>query len=230
MPNMNRVRNIAIYYIVFGVICAVSFVFFDFYWIAVIGVLVLIYYYVAKYIFKVRELKGGISKTAVNIISMFFIVLPPLSLLGIELYYHRPFKQKIVVPKNYEGVVVVGYGAGNIKKEQWDNGYRLINVDNGGLAKTKFKIPKFISGTLDATLIYYNNDLNNPIPVLSSDPLNNDTTKTSAYIVDFTDEYQVYILTKNYKKFFVANTYNKPDSIAEQKITIALNKLLSFKQ
>ena len=227
---MTRVRNIAIYYIVFGIVCAISFVFFDFYWIAIAGVLLLIYYYVAKYVFKVQELKGGLSKTAINVISIFFIVLPPLSLLGIELYYHRPFKQKIVVPENYEGVVVVGYGSERIKKQEWDDGYRLIKVDKHGLGETGFKIPEFIGGTLDETVIYYNNHLNHPIPVLSSDPQNNDTTKTSAYIVDFTDDYQVYILTKNYKKYFLANTYNKPDSIAGQKITVALNQLSGLRQ
>jgi hypothetical protein len=227
---MSRVRNIAIYYIVFGIICAISFVYFDFYWIAVIGVLLLLYYYVAKYVFKVRELKGGLSKTATNIISILLIVLPPLSLLGIELYYHRPFKQKIVVPENYEGVVVVGYGSERIKKQEWDDGYRFIKVDKQGLGETGFKIPEFIGGTLDETIIYYNNDFNHSIPVLSSDPLNNDTTKTSAYIVDFTDDYQIYILTKNYKKYFIANTYNKPDSIARQKITVALNQLSGFRQ
>ena len=226
---MTRLRNIAIYYIVFGIICAISFVFFDFYWIAIVGALVLLYYYVAKYLFKVQKAQPGLSKSAVNIISIFFIALPPLSLLGIELYYHRPFKQKIVVPENYEGVVVVGYGNENKAKEEWDNGYRLIKVGDGGLAETSFKIPGFISGTLDETLIYYNTNLNKPIPVLSSDPLNNDTTKINAYIVDFTDEYQVYVLTKNYKKFFIANTYNKPDSVAQQKITSALNKLSAFK-
>lgn len=204
--------------------------FFDFYWIAVIGVLLLLYYYVAKYVFKVRELRGGLSKTVTNIISILLIVFPPLSLLGIKLYYHRPFKQKIVIPENYEGVVVVGYGSERIKKQEWDDGYRLIKVDKHGLGETGFKISEFIGGTLDETVIYYNNHLNHPIPVLSSDPQNNDTTKTSAYIVDFTDDYQVYILTKNYKKYFIANTYNKPDSIAGQKITVALNQLSGLRQ
>lgn len=187
------------------------------------------YYYVAKYVFKVN-VQTGLSKGAVNIISIFFIVLPPLTLLGIELYYHRSFKQKILIPKNYEGVVVVGFGLEKSGKAEWDNGYRLIKVNNEGLAATRFTIPQFIGGTLDATIIYYSNDLNSSMPVLSSDPLNNDTTKANAYIVDFTDEYQVYVVTKNYRKYFVANTYNKPDSIAERKIALALNKLSSVKQ
>ncbi|WDF53727.1 DUF6843 domain-containing protein [Mucilaginibacter sp. KACC 22063] len=222
---MKRLRNIAIYYIVFGIACALSFVFFNFFWVGIAGLLLLIYYYIAKYVYQQHKIPSRVSATMQNILTVFFVLLPLLALLSVELYYNRSFKQMIIVPENYEGIIVVGYGDTKQSNKQWKDGYRVIKVNSNGIAKTSFTVPEYIGSQLDGTLIHYSNDLNSTIPIKSADPINNDTTKTNAYIVDFTKNYQIYILTKRFSKFFKPKTFNEPDSLSKIKIDAKLDSL-----
>lgn len=225
---MKRLRNIAFYYIIFGALCALSFIFFDFLWVGVIGVALLLFYYVARYIFKAQTIFPGVSKNTVTTLSILFVLLPPLSLLGAELYYHRPFKQMITVTPNYEGVIIVEYGSNKQVNNTYYNGYRLIQANSTGTAQTSFKIPGYISSPVENTLISVENNKSAQIPILYSDPANNDIQTLRAYLIDYTNDYQTYVVTKNYRKFFKPNSFNEPNKATELRISVVLDSLSKF--
>lgn len=222
---MKRLRNIAFYYIVFGALCALSFIFFDFLWVGVIGIVLLLFYYLTRYMFKVQAIFPGLSKNTVTTLSIFFVLLPPLSLVSAELYYHRPFKQIITIKPNYEGVIVVAYGSNKHVNNTYYNGYRLIQTNNTGTAQTSFKIPNYISSPVEHTIISVENNKDTQIPILYSDPANNDTQTLRAYLIDYTNDYQTYVVTKNYRKFFKPNSFNEPNKATELRVSAVLDSL-----
>jgi hypothetical protein len=69
-------------------------------------------------------------------------LLPALSLtLGLasaSVWGERPFRQTVLVPAGYRGLVVIGYDAPHGQPEAWDEGGRLIRLSAHGTAATRF--------------------------------------------------------------------------------------------
>ncbi|MBS7563527.1 hypothetical protein KHS38_03835 [Mucilaginibacter sp. Bleaf8] len=221
---MKFLRNLAIYYIVLGLLCGVTFALFGFFWIGVVGLVLLAAYYIAKYFFKVEAILPGLSKWAKRLLSAFLILLPILTLTGIELYYHRSFKQLIVIPDNYEGLVIVAYENGQVNNEAWQDGYRLIKADSRGLAKTSFEMPEHIVATLSETRICYTGNLSKSLPIEYHAPVNHQNEPT-AYMVDFTDNYQIYVITSDFNNFFVPQSSNELKAEVDKKLSSIMEEI-----
>lgn len=52
----------------------------------------------------------------------------------------RPFRQTVLVPAGYRGLVVIGYDAPTGQPKVWDEDGRLIRVSSHGLAVTQFSL------------------------------------------------------------------------------------------
>ena len=178
---MKRLRNIAVYYIVLGILCLCSFWLYGFWPLAIIGFILLCIYIFLRFVCGIKNIQFKTSKSKFFIWDIFLYLHPIILIVSILLYLTKPFKQVIVLPKDYEGVVVIKYDQTNGQPKLWiDNflgfgGYRLIKVNKDGFAKTQFKYEdKYVpimgteSGvTLEGMKIYYENDSNNEIPLFS---------------------------------------------------------------
>ena len=142
---MKRLRNVGIYYIVFGIFLMISFIFTNLWRIAILGLLLLIIYYILKYGYKKKKITFFISRKN-EILWDIFLILSPFIYMSLTCWYvWRPYHQAIVLPKGYEGIVVVKYNEPDGQIEKWTSGFlgigssHLIEVDTTGIAKTKFK-------------------------------------------------------------------------------------------
>lgn len=221
-PDMKFIRNLAIYYIVLGALCGLTFAFFGFFWIGVVGLILLAGYYLSKYLFKVDVLLPSLPAGLKKFIAILLIALPFITIAGIEFYYHRPFKQIILLPNDYQGLVVVAYDEANAGNNTWQDGYRLLKVDKQGVAKTSFTMPKHIVATLDETHISYAGNPGNSFPIAYHAPANGQKQIT-AYMVDFTDNYQIYVITNNFDQYFLPNSSNELKPEAEKKLAALMN-------
>jgi hypothetical protein len=92
---------------------------------------------------------------------------------------YRPFNQTILLPKSYEGIVIIEYGQEDGQEEKrmgsflGMGGSRIIQTDKNGYVKTQVKyfnkhIPILDVGgpstDLENMKIYYEDNLNNEIP------------------------------------------------------------------
>lgn len=174
---MKRLRNISIYYIIFGVLCAFSYVAFQLWRILIPGAILFVLFLILRFIFRIKTLPPKLTKKQSLYISVFLYALPILFTIWVNWYTERPFRQTIIVPENYEGVVAIQYGQEGGQR-QWTGGFlgigasRLIKVDTFGIAFTKFEYHKtdieflYISPPKNnhGLEIFFKNDLKNEIP------------------------------------------------------------------
>ncbi len=229
--NMKRLRNIAIYYIILGILLMLSFWFFKLWKLSIIGVLLLIIYFILRYLFGVKTIPNNLSKSKLLFFDLFFYVHPILIVALIWWYTAKPFKQIILLPQGYTGIVVIDYDRKDGQEKKWMNsflgigGSRLIKIDTNGYAKTQFKhfnqsipILEIENDTDDweGTKLYYENNLYNEIAFFTrekdhgSDDLFKKITKHNlpiAYSYLNSDEELVFIIGigNDYHKYF----YNK---------------------
>ncbi|MCG8776353.1 hypothetical protein [Tenacibaculum finnmarkense] len=175
---MKRLRNIGIYYAVFGILLMISFIFTNLWRISIIGIILLLVYFFLKIVCKKKKIVTKLTKQQLQLWDFILVILPFVYVLLASWYVWRPYKQTIILPKNYEGVVAIQYDRPNGQKEKWTGGFlgigtsRVIEVDNTGIAKTQFKFHNNAIPFLGAKQnyqnkgglkIYYENDLNNEI-------------------------------------------------------------------
>ncbi|MCF6350653.1 MAG: hypothetical protein L3J23_06420 [Flavobacteriaceae bacterium] len=225
---MKRLRNISIYYIIFGVLCAISFIYFQLWRILIPGVALLIIFLILRFIFRIKTLPPKLNKTQSLYVSVFLYALPILFIFWVSWYGERPFRQTIIIPENYEGVIAIQYGQYDGQR-QWTGGFlgigasRLIKVDTFGIAFTQFK---YHNNNLDflntraprlnnGLEIYFKNDLKSDIPYKEypkSINFKNDFEKavekgkSVAYFTEFnTPPLMIFVVTKpsNYHKYFM---------------------------
>ncbi len=225
---MKRLRNISIYYIIFGVLCAISFIYFQLWRILIPGVVLLIIYLILRFIFRIKTLPPKLNKNQSLFISIFLYALPILFIFWVNWYGERPYRQTIIIPENYEGVIAIKYGQYDGQR-QWTGGFlgigasRLIKVDTFGIAFTQFKYhnnnlsflntraPRFNNGLE----IYFKNDLKHKIPIIT-DPISNKDYfnfekaekegRPIAYFTEFNSPpLVIFVVTKpsNYHKYFM---------------------------
>ncbi len=175
---MKRLRNIAIYYIVLGILCFCSFWLYGFWKLAIIGVVLLIIYFLFRFVFKVKKISFSASKNQFIVWDCFLYLFPILFIAFSFWYLTRPFNQVIVLPKGYEGIIKIEYNQKDGQPKEWIGeslgmgGSRVIKVDRNGKAKTQFAYEdKYIPliGThsqvsLEGLKIYYENNLKEEIP------------------------------------------------------------------
>ncbi|AIY14176.1 hypothetical protein [Cellulophaga baltica] len=142
---MKRLRNTGIYYLIFGILLAVSYVFSNLWPISILGVLLLSIFLVLKYFFKEASFAFSWNKRALQLLDILLIALPFIYVALISWYVWRPYRQTVILPNNYEGIVAVKYNVVNSQDEIWTSsffglcGSRLIKVDTSGIARTSFK-------------------------------------------------------------------------------------------
>lgn len=175
---MKRLRNISIYYIIFGVLCFVSFFASKLWPITLVGVFLFLTFLILKFIFNFKTLPLKLTKKQSRYIKFFLYLLPFIFSFWVFWYIGRPYRQTIIIPKNYNGVVAIKYEQKDGQK-QWTNGLlgigasRLIKVDSTGIAKTQFAYHnndiKFLGiskpNYSNGIKIYFENDLKLKIPI-----------------------------------------------------------------
>jgi hypothetical protein len=176
---MKKLRNISIYYIVLGILLFCSILFSKLWKLSIIGIILFFLYLILYFIFKVKTFQVHWSKNKMSLWNLFFYLHPIFLVVFILWYSDRPFNQTVILPKNYEGVVVIDYDISDGQEENWTGaflgmgGSRLIKTDKNGYAKTQFKYPDNSIPILDISSgylnvedmkIYYENNLNNEIP------------------------------------------------------------------
>lgn len=178
---MKRLRNIAIYYIVLGILCFCSFWLYGYWKLAIIGAIGLIFYLVLRFVFKNKSISINISKRTLFVWDCFLYSLPILFIIFSWLYLTKPFNQTIVLPKGYEGIVTIEYEQKDGQPKKWIDesfgmgGSRLIKVAKNGKAKTQFKyddkyvplLGTYSQVSLAGMKIYYEGNLNIEIPQYS---------------------------------------------------------------
>lgn len=180
---MKKLRNISIYYIVLGILLFCSIFFSKLWKLSIIGVILFFIYLILRFIFKVKTFQVHWSKDKMSLWNHFFYLHPILLVVFILWYSDRPFNQTIILPKNYEGVVVIDYDISDGQEENWTEtflgmgGSRLVKIDKKGYAKTKFKYPDNSIPILDISSgyvnledmeIYFENNLEKEIPQYQS--------------------------------------------------------------
>ncbi|MET4080469.1 hypothetical protein ABIB40_000409 [Pedobacter sp. UYP30] len=175
---MKRLRNVGIYYTVFGALLAISFVFFKLWRISILGILLLLTYLVLRFWFKKKTLPTRLTSDQLRSWSLFLMVFPFIYVAATLWYIDRLYRQSIILPAGYEGVVAVQYDRQEGQKRKWIGGFlsigasRVIKIDSSGIAKTRFKFLHNAIPFLDVEQhvqndgglkIYYENDLNNEI-------------------------------------------------------------------
>ncbi|WP_158977558.1 hypothetical protein [Cellulophaga sp. L1A9] len=139
---MKRLRNTGIYYLIFGILLAVSYVFSNLWPISILGVLLLLIFLVLKYFFKEASFIFSWNKRALQLLDVLLIALPFIYVALISWYVWRPYRQTIILPNTYQGIVAVKYNEANGQDEIWTSsffglcGSRLIKVDTSGIART----------------------------------------------------------------------------------------------
>ena len=140
---MKRLRNVEIYSIIFGLLLMIGFIFTNLWPIGILGGIVLITYYVLKYGFKKKRIPHA-TKPQLVVLDVFLVLFPFLYVILALWYVWRPYKQAIVLPDKYEGIVVVQYDRPEGQEKKWIGGFlgiggsRLIMVDSTGMAKSQF--------------------------------------------------------------------------------------------
>ena len=223
---MKRLKNISIYYIIFGVLCALSFVAFQLWRILILGVILFVLFLILRFIFRIKELPPKLTKKQSLYMSFFLYALPFLFTFWIFWYVGRPFKQTIIIPENYEGVVAIVYGQEDGQR-QWTGGFfgigasRLIKVDTLGVAFTQFKFHNTSIDFLDINQdtynnglkIYFKNDLENKIPYKeypksnykNSFEIQSEKGLPVAYMIESNPPFVLFIVSipSNYYKYFM---------------------------
>ncbi|KGK29644.1 hypothetical protein EL45_13700 [Cellulophaga sp. E6(2014)] len=98
-----------------------------------------------KYFFKEASFAFSWNKRALQLLDVLLIALPFIYVALISWYVWRPYRQTVILPNNYEGIVAVKYNVVNSQDEIWTSsffglcGSRLIKVDTSGIARTSFK-------------------------------------------------------------------------------------------
>ncbi len=169
---MKYIRYIAIWYLIFGVIAIGSFAAFKIgVFFGILGILLLGISFVRSRI-KIIASASNVSFFNTTIIKVFLTVLPIIYTIFSFWMIQREYHQTLVVPKGYQGVVIVEYGQQDGQEKKWDWGFlgigasREIKIDTMGHAKTQFDmtsighIPFFGS---------YNRATNTGMRILSED-------------------------------------------------------------
>ena len=144
ISNTERLRNIEIYGITFGTLLMVSCLFTSLWPIALLGLVLLITYYILKYDFKKKRLCLHTIKIQLVVLDVFLVLFPFLYVILPVWYLWRPYKQAIILPDQYEGIAVVQYDRPEGQAKKWIGGFfglgasRLIMVDSTGMAKSQF--------------------------------------------------------------------------------------------
>lgn len=177
---MKRLRNIGIYYTLFGILLLVSFIFTNLWRISILGIFLLLIYFTIRIGFKKKKIETKLTKSQLILWDLFSVLFPFIYVALTCWYVSRPYKQTIVIPKNYEGVVAIQYNEPNGQEKKWIGGFlgirssRLIEVDSTGTTKTQFKfhhnaIPflglRQTYHNRGGLKIYYANDLENEVVV-----------------------------------------------------------------
>ncbi len=231
---MKRLRNVGIYYMIFGIILALSFVFFQLWRISILGVFILLMYLLLRFGLKKKEIITRFNKRQLKNLDFFLAILPILYLSLSLWYVWRPYRQSVILPVNYEGVVAIQYNKPNGQEKNWTGGFlgigasRLIKVDTTGISKTQFK---FLNNAIpflgmkqshlnDGGLkIYYENDLDNEI-IKGADGIYDTYRNNSELGIYFTGfnyyPLMIFIITKpeNYYKYFMSK--NEKDIIQKE--------------
>jgi len=233
-------RNIGIYYIIFtGVSVVLSFYFVLYLFIPLLPILLLgiIFIIIHSVTNNESSIVCKLTRFQFYISTFLLIILPIIFYLFTVWYVFRPYKQVIVIPENYEGIVVIQYDKPNGQPKKWTGGffgiddYRLIEVDSTGIAESQFDFHHNSIPFLGLEQTYYNrgglkiffeNDLKNEIITgangINSTYENKDKNKPSIY---FTDAKMfpliIFVITKkdNYSFYFMnedeKNEWNKID-------------------
>ncbi len=210
---MKSLKYIAIYYILLGIACLFIYSLFGLCRVSIVGVLLLFVYYILKHYYEIKEFPVKIPKAVSFLLTVFFVLLPFIVVIGIQLYYERPYKQIILLPDAYEGPVVLLYDKAKGQQKIWKDGYRIIKVDSNGLGCTQFKPEENRVGSLEGIKVYLRNDLTHELKVLYYDDktmLSDSVNKKQAwYVVNFSDYRNEFIITSDYNKYFKPNTDNE---------------------
>ena len=222
---MKRLRNTGIYYTIFGILLAVSFIFFKLWRIAIVGILLLLVYVILRFLFGIKKVETNLNKLQLEYLDAILGAFPVFYVILTMMYISRPYRQAVVLPAGYEGVVAVQYDKPNGQEEKWIGGFlgigasRLIEVDSTGIAETQFKFLKNAVRHLgirqtesnDGGLkIYYENELDDEI-VKGADGIYYDYENTienqpSIYFTGFKGyPLIIFVVTKseNYYNYFM---------------------------
>ncbi|MCF6347394.1 MAG: hypothetical protein L3J20_03740 [Flavobacteriaceae bacterium] len=238
---MKRLRNISIYYIIFGVLCALSFVAFKLWRILIPGVILLVVFIILRFIFRRKKLPPKLTKDQSLYVSVFLYALPILFTIWVYWYTERPFRQTIIIPENYEGVVAIQYGQEDGQR-QWTGGFlgigasRLIKVDTFGISFTQFKfhdndiklLDIYSPNSSNGLEIYFKNDLKHTIPINVEDQYDKPEFEISkkenrpiAYLTAlYSPPLIIFVVTKpsNYHKYFMTLEEKKKEQLKNPNI------------
>ena len=166
---MKRLRNIGLYYIgltVFSVLLSLwgaLMLFIPLLPFGAIGIICVVLYVFLKRSHKNQTSKKNkwIEKYSGKIDSGLYL-LPFLFYAAVIWYADRPYRQTVVLPEGYEGVVAVQYDKPNGQPKKWTTGFlkiwpsRLIEVDSTGIAETQFTFHHNAIPLLGSEQTYYN--------------------------------------------------------------------------
>lgn len=228
---MKKLRNIAIYYIVLGLLCGTVFwwYLFGLWRLAVIGTILGVVYLFLRFVLGLRAVAVERPNKKLIVWDVFFYLHPIILIICFLWYVDKPFNQTIVLPISYEGIVVIEYDRKDGQPKEWINtflglgGSRLIKVNKNGYAKTQFKVedlyvPTFGShsgATLKGLQIFYENDLENEIPFFSRERFSDNADELFKKIIKhnlpvsfnyyYNDKHTVFVVGKGkaYNKYFV---------------------------
>jgi hypothetical protein len=103
-----------------------------YFWLLPAGVV----FWLVALIFRDRQLVSSRWQTAIGLLPL---VVTTAAIVSATARANQPFRQTILVPAGYRGLVVIGYGIADGQPEAWEDGNRLIRVSSQGTADTQFQ-------------------------------------------------------------------------------------------
>lgn len=185
---MKRLLYLSLYYMLCGYLFAISFIFFRLWKIAILGAFFFLLFLVLRYIFGVKTLPPKLTKAQFWLWNMFLIFSPFLYVILLSAYVWRPYRQAVILPADYRGVVAIQYEKPGGQEKKWTGGFlgmgasRLIQVNTSGVAETQFTYHdtsiKFMGigqapNQNKGLKVYFRDNLKRPIPwgqLSTSDP------------------------------------------------------------
>lgn len=160
---MKRLRNVGIYYTLFGIGLLLSFVYALLWPISLLGIALFLLFLILRFGFKKKRFPIKITEVQLRYWDLFLIAFPFFYVGLINWYVSRPYRQTVILPAGYEGVVAVQFDKPNGQAKNWTGGFlgicasRSIKVDSTGVAETQFKFINYSIPWLGLEQVEYNN-------------------------------------------------------------------------
>lgn len=151
---------------------------------------------------QVLRLFNGKLSDAVQII---IIVFPFVALTSYSLFIRRPYRQIIVVPENYEGMLTINYAVDTAKEVEYDRFAPVVYVGDRHIIYVPYQPFKLRDISIDGIEVYQGSLKGKSIPIFF-DGYNKSVY--GMYYVDCSSEKCRFVITREYLKYFREKGFN----------------------